>query len=87
MSFRIFSLTFHHHFGLCCLIVSGIVSTANPLYTVRSLLYCQLLSISPYIQAEEFAHQLEDSKAEFIITIPLFLEKVAHPLNGHFLTI
>lgn len=40
--------------------LGGVVTTANPLYT-----------------AEELAFQLNDTKARFIVTLPMFMEKVA----------
>ena len=42
------------------LMLGGIITTANPLYTI-----------------EELAFQLNDTKARFIVTIPVFMEKVA----------
>ena len=41
------------------LLLGGVVTTANPLYT-----------------ADELAFQLKDTQAKFILTIPLFVEKV-----------
>jgi acyl-CoA synthetase (AMP-forming)/AMP-acid ligase II len=50
-----YAIAFH-----AALMLGGIVTTANPLYT-----------------AEELAFQLNDTKAKFLLTIPMFLEKAA----------